>query len=305
VFPDGRLPSPRWRWVMLAGVVMIIVGIVAVALDDGVIHVAFPTQRSPFGVAGFPGDAIVAVTHRLMEVFALVAAIALIGRWRRDDAEERAQIKWVVAAVLLLLATRIVDIANEGRPYDWQVAIVGLGTGVAFALVAIAIGVAILRYHLYDIDRVISRSLGWAVLTGILLLVFASAVFALQRVFGAFGMEGLLGISQDEPLVVAASTLIAFAAFQPLRYRVQRAVDRRFDRGRYDAERTAIAFSDRLRHETDMATVTQDLVRTTDLSVAPSSLSVWLRHGPAVTSAHRTTRTVTIPGRTDPMVSAR
>lgn len=130
-------------------------------------------------------------------------------------------------------------------------------------------GVAILRYRLYEIDRLISRTIGWAIVTGLLVAVFAGAVVGLQAL--------LAGFTQGQTLAVAASTLVAFALFQPVRRQVQRAVDRRFDRARYDAERTAGAFADRLRDETDIETVTADLTATTRAALAPAGLGIWIR----------------------------
>jgi hypothetical protein len=281
LFPDGRLPSGRWRWVIPVAALTLAIGIVGVVFSDRPIVLAWPTYRSPFAVAGFPGETLGLLADRLVLVLAIAAAIALLGRWRRDDPVERAQIKWVVAAVLVWLGAKLVESIFDTGRYDWQSAILGIVESIAFTLVAVAIGVAILRYHLYDIDRVISRTVGWTVVTGALVAVFVVAVISMQSLSALVGLHGAVaGVAQGETLAVAASTLLAFALFQPLRRRVQQVVDRRFDRARYDADRTAAAFSERLRHETDMATVTQDLARTTDLTMAPASLSIWLRAGP-------------------------
>jgi hypothetical protein len=140
---------------------------------------------------------------------------------------------------------------------------------VATALIPIAIGIAILRYRLYEIDRVISRTIGWAIVSGMLVAVFVGGVFALQAI--------LAGFTQGETLAVAASTLVAFALFQPLRRRVQRVVDHRFDRARYDGERTAAAFAERLRDEIDLARLRESLALTARDAVRPTVASVWLR----------------------------
>jgi len=136
--------------------------------------------------------------------------------------------------------------------------------------IPIATGIAVLRYHLYDIDRVISRSIGWAAVTSVLVAVFVVAVVALQAL--------LEGITQGQTLAVAASTLLAAALFQPLRRRVQVAVDRRFDRARYDGERTAAAFGERLRNEVDLAGLETELTETVALALRPGSTTVWIRH---------------------------
>ena len=133
----------------------------------------------------------------------------------------------------------------------------------------IAIGIAILRYRLYEIDRIISRTVGWAVVTALLLAVFASLVIGLQAI--------LADLTQGETLAVAASTLAAAALFQPVRRRVQHLVDRRFDRGRYDGDRAAAVFGERLRDRVDLAGVERDLHRVADETLRPASVSIWVR----------------------------
>jgi DNA integrity scanning protein DisA with diadenylate cyclase activity len=141
--------------------------------------------------------------------------------------------------------------------------------GIALLLVPVAIGISILRYRLYEIDRLISRTIGWALVTGVLVSVFAGGVLALQAI--------LAGFTQGQTLAVAASTLMAFALFQPVRRRVQRAVDHRFDRERYDGERTAAAFADRLRDQVNLAELETDVIQTVASALRPTSTSVWLR----------------------------
>jgi len=144
---------------------------------------------------------------------------------------------------------------------------------IGFALLPIAIGIAILRYRLYDIDRIISRTIAYLIVTGILALVFAGAVL----LFGAI----LSPVFGENPVAVAVSTLIVAALFQPLRRRVQSVVDRRFNRARYDAQRTADSFATRLRDQVDLTAVAGDLVATADASLSPASAAVWLREGGA------------------------
>jgi hypothetical protein len=138
-----------------------------------------------------------------------------------------------------------------------------------FAL-PIVIAIAILRYRLFEIDRIISRTIGWAAVTGVIATVFAVVVVTLQAV--------LASVTDENTLAVAVSTLVAFALFQPVRRRVQRAVDRRFDRSRYDGERTAAAFGERLRHEVDLTGLEADIGRTIGLALRPSSTGVWIRN---------------------------
>jgi len=140
---------------------------------------------------------------------------------------------------------------------------------LALLALPLAIGVAILRYRLYDIDRIISRTLSWTTVTVVLLVVFAGLVVGLQAL--------LIDVTQGQTLAVAASTLAAFALFQPVRRRVQRAVDRRFDRARYDSELTAAAFAERLRTEVDLDAVASDLTGSIERTLRPTTLELWLK----------------------------
>jgi membrane protein implicated in regulation of membrane protease activity len=146
---------------------------------------------------------------------------------------------------------------------------------VAFMFPPIAIGIAVTRHRLYEIDRLISRGLSWAVLSGLLLAVYAAAVLVIQTLLG--------GVIQGQTVAVAGSTLLAAALFQPLRRRVQVAVDHRFNRARYDAERTATDFAERLRDEVDLATVSGDIVGVVDTALRPTTIGVWIRRpGPTI-----------------------
>ena len=266
LFPDGRPPSPRWRGAIALGVVGVVLPIIGYAIDPNPLPI-YPAYTSPFGIRGLNGAVLVYLGYAIMLVLLVGSAVALAVRWRRGDPLERTQIKWVVAAAVVTLVTEIINVATFRA--DEPNAIMTVIASAAIALIPIAMGIAILRYRLYEIDRIISRTIAYAALTGILGAVFASAILLLQSALVAF--------TQGQTVVVAGSTLAVFALFQPLRRRVQSTVDHRFDRARYDAERTATAFADRLRHEVDMETVTGDLARTTDLTVAPSSLAIWLR----------------------------
>ncbi len=266
LFPDGRPPTPRWRWTISAGVLAIVSVAVGQTLQPGPLRL-FPEHENPLGMAGFPGDALVALGYMVMLVLLVSAAVALMVRWRSGTATERTQIKWVAGATVVLVATEVVNVATF-RP-DQIDSVTTLAASIGIALVPIAMGIAILRYRLYEIDRIISRSISYAVVTGILVSVYAAGILLLQA--------ALSTVTQGQTVAVAASTLAVFALFQPVRRRVQRTVDHRFDRARYDAGRTSIEFGERLRNEVDMGAVTGDLVRTARVSVAPSMLAVWLR----------------------------
>ena len=156
---------------------------------------------------------------------------------------------------------------------SWATDVGGIAVGALsvalLALVPLAVGIAILRYRLYEIDRIISRTIGLALVTGLLIAVFASSVVALQA--------ALTGFTQGQTLAVAASTLVAFSLFQPVRHRVQRAVDRRFDRARYNGERTAAAFADQLRDEVDLPSLQRQLAGVVGTAVRPDGVAIWLR----------------------------
>ncbi len=178
---------------------------------------------------------------------------------------ERQQIKWFAAAAARgSVAPRLHGIREPDRTR-----LTCSPPVVVIPLVPIAIGVAILRYRLYEIDRIVSRTIGWAIVTGLLVAVFAGLVVALQAL--------LAPVTNENTLAVAASTLVAFALFQPLRRRVQRAVDRRFDRARYDGQRTVDAFAERLRGSRDLTTVDEALLATVASAMQPQSATVWLR----------------------------
>ncbi len=150
---------------------------------------------------------------------------------------------------------------------------------VGLMLVPVSVGIAVTRYRLYDIDRLVSRGLAWGVLTLAIVCIYAGGVLVLQNL--------LAGVTQGETLSVAVTTLVAAALFQPLRLRLQRAMDHRFDRARYDAERIAAAFAERLRSQVDLGSVTDDLMTTIGGSLTPASVMIWLRSANAVTMSER------------------
>ncbi len=268
VFPDGQLPGPRWRWPVGAIAGAVIAGTALVVVAPGPIGDSL--ANNPLGVTGIPGLEAASALGASLAALALPAALvvalaAIVVRFRRARGAERPQLKWFVAAnilVAIFLMLSVADGATEPTVVD-MLAVYSLG------LPPVAIGIAILRYRLYEIDRLISRTIGWAAVTGLLVAVFAAVVVALQA--------ALAGVTQGQTLAVAASTLVAFALFQPLRRRVQRAVDRRFDRARYDAERIAVTFAERLRDEVDLGEVVDGMRATVEATVRPASAAVWLR----------------------------
>jgi hypothetical protein len=267
VFPDGRLPGPRWRWPSGAIVALIVVGSAIVVMRPGPLGASL--ADNPLGVRGFSGsEAFWALGEILAAAalpFALVLALAaVIVRVRRSGEVERAQLKWFVAAYFAAAAVVAVSFADGATQ-----TLIDLLAPWSLSLPPIAVGIAVLRYRLFEIDRIISRTIGWAVVTGTLLAVFGGAVLGLQAL--------LSDVTQGQTLAVAASTLVAFALFQPVRHRVQSAVDRRFDRARYDGQRTVDAFAEHLRNEVDLARLSGAVLVTADEAVRPAAAGLWLR----------------------------
>ncbi len=268
VYPDGRLLSPRWRWVVAA----IVLALATSVLQTGFAPRLIPdtNAENPFYIAGLEPLLRMADTPDILGSVLFLSAIASVAiRYRRGNAIERQQLKWLIAitAMSVIAWTAVTVGILVGAPVVMTAGwIAGL---LAFAGFPIAIGIAVLRYRLYEIDRIVSRTIAWAVVTGVLVAVFASGVVALSA--------ALIGFTQGETLAVAVSTLAAATLFQPLRRRVQRAVDQRFDRASYDGQRTVEAFAERLRDEVALDAVVADLHETVATSIKPSSLGLWLR----------------------------
>jgi hypothetical protein len=272
IFPDGHLLSPRWRWLVVLTIAALIATTPANLVAPG--RIGTFGIENPIGMDPVPPVvAALEATTNWMSIFLFGGAVlAVVVRYRRGGPVERQQLKWLIAvAAVAAVAFPLAFLVQEGMVSDLLL-LVGL---LALMALPIAIGVAILRYRLYEIDRIVSRTLGWALISGVLVTVFVGLVIGLQTV-----LEDVL--NQGDTLAVAASTLVAFALFQPVRRRVQRAVDRRFDRARYDAERTAAAFAERLRDEVDLDSVEAGLTDLASRSLRPVSVGLWLR-----TAVHR------------------
>jgi hypothetical protein len=277
LFPTGSLPGPRWRVPAAVVLAALGVGLIGAAFRPGEI-VAGSGFVNPFGVDWWPVilqpvvDAIpVAVLASL-----LLGVLAMIARYRRGDRVVRLQIRWFVTAVAIVplsLVAMLIEVVLRsagGKGADAPNGLISaLVPYAAILALPIAIGIAVTRYRLYEIDRLISRTIGWALVTGVLVAVFGGTVIGLQALLDR--------IMQGQTLAVAASTLIAFALFQPVRRRVQRLVDRRFDRARYDGDRTAAAFAERLREQVDLAGLEADFAGVVDGALRPTSVGVWIR----------------------------
>jgi hypothetical protein len=272
LFPTGRLLSPRWRPVAwLAGAATA----VWTALTSFRTELeAAPGQviTNPIGVAavGNPEEGLVGpVLIGLMVVLAAAAFGSLVVRFRRSRGEERQQLKWFTYAAAL------VPLSGVG---DALPAPVGdLATALPIVFLPVATGIAILRYRLYDIDRLINRTLVYGLLTALLAGVYAGAVLVLGQLFG--------GMTRDPPSwVVAGATLAVAALFQPARRRIQAVVDRRFNRRKYNAAKTIEAYSVRLREQVDLDTLSTELLAVVDQTVQPTRVLLWLRPSPAGSS---------------------
>jgi hypothetical protein len=275
-FPTGRLPSPRWRAVVL---------IAAVPFASPVITNLFgslspwagnypASVTSPLALGGFGGSlvSLLSMLSGVLGVVALVCVVAsLVVRYRRAQGVERAQLKWFAYVGLVVVPTLLVAIVTGATSgplailtnVAWVTAIGGV------TLLPITIGIAVLRYRLYEIDRIVSRTISWVILTVLVAASFVTFILVFQAI--------LAPLTRSNELAVAGSTLVAFGLFQPIRRRVQRLVDRRFNRTRYDAERTVAAFAERLRDEVDLEHLRAEILATVAQAVEPVSISLWLR----------------------------
>ena len=266
VFPDGRLPSRAWRWVLWAFLAVVVEVGLPDMLRPGLIG-ASPFVN-PLGWTGDPRvlDVLSAISSLSAPIAMPIAIGASVVRYRRGTATERQQLKWFGAAAALSVIGLVVAVVGQGLPFSvvaWILAIIGL------CLIPVAIAIAILRYRLFEIDRIISRTVSYGVVTGILALVFIGTILVSQTVLASF--------FSGSSVAVAASTLVVAALFQPLRRRVQSVVDRRFNRSRYDAERTAAAFGARLRDEVDLANLNAEVRQVVAATVAPAIVGLWIR----------------------------
>jgi hypothetical protein len=273
LFPDGRLPSRRWLPFAWLNVVVAVVGTVAVAFLAGPIPALDPIEN-PLGLEGArtllgPVATISGALER--GILGIIAVGSLFLRLRRARGEERQQIKWFAyAASVVVIGAILTYVVPEATDARW-VGQVGLALlAVGFVGIPIAIGIAILRYRLYDIDLIINRTLVYGPLTATLVALYFGVVVLLQRLFVALTDE-------ESTLAVVASTLVIAALFTPLRRRIQGFIDRRFYRSKYDAARTLEAFSAKLRDETDLNALRDDLVGVVRETMQPSHVTLWLR----------------------------
>jgi hypothetical protein len=255
-FPNGRPPSPRWRLLVWVAITTGLLQAVCAALSNVDFSANFPWLRDPVTVVAPLGT-----VYNVAELAGLTvlpaSAASMIVRFRRAGQEERLQLKWFMYASAVAALVVSVGSFFTSSPL--------IGFDIFFPLIPAAVGIAILKYRLYDIDRLISRTLAYAILTGVLLSVYAGLVLVSTEV-----------LRLHTAVAVAAATLAAVALFNPVRLRVQRIVDRRFNRVRYDADQTVAAFAAALRDAVDLDTIEAGLVATVNNAVEPAHISLWL-----------------------------
>jgi hypothetical protein len=273
LFPDGRLPGPRWRWALwaylavaalwIAGTVVISVWAIAghhVQVDSGGNLLAID---HPSGWAAWWG-AVQGLFFPVLGACWLASVAGQVVSYRRSSGDRREQLKWLIGGSGIAVAGGLLGVPFSDSP-DQVLQVAGNIGLVAVLALPLSMGVAILKYRLYDIDRILSRTVAYAIITGLLVGIYAGLVLLATRVLGF-----------SSTWAVAGSTLAAVALFTPVRRRVQRAVDRRFNRARYDADQTVAAFAGRLQDAVDLDAVRADLLGSVAAVLEPAHVSVWL-----------------------------
>jgi hypothetical protein len=268
VFPDGRLPGALWRWVAGFTVSAVVAGAVLAAFSPGAV-LEHPFEN-PLGIEDLPNAS--KAVEAFMYALVMVGASSMLARLRHAGRVERLQIKWFAYATTVSISGVVLKntvFPALGGTWVWWVGLVLTTVGLAGS--PVAMGIAILRYRLYEIDLLINRTLVYGSLTVTLALVYFGSVVATQATFRA-----LTGQEQQPQLAIVVSTLVIAALFNPLRRRIQGFIDRRFYRRKYDARKTLEAFSARLRDETDLEALSEDLVGVARSTMQPEHASLWL-----------------------------
>jgi uncharacterized membrane protein YhdT len=271
LFPTGRLPSRRWRplgWLIVA---YVIVGVIASAFSLGA-NAGLGPIRNPLGIEGFSD--VYDMVLNLLPLLYVAVATSLFVRLRRATGVERQQIKWFVYAVAATISGIILAYMIPGlidTPLWFERAGYALNVTVTPAI-PISMGIAILRYRLYEIDILINRTLVYGALTAMLAVIYFSGVATVQAIF-----RTVTGQQQQPQIAIVVSTLVIAALFNPLRRRLQGFIDRRFYRRKYDARKTLEAFSAKLRDETDLEALSDELVSVVRQTMQPPHVSLWLR----------------------------
>ncbi len=259
LFPTGQLRSRQWRpaaWFVGGAFALVTVSALIAATRTWAHPFSLSGSAIPAGLTGV----LVLMSVVPLSAALLVSVVAVVVRFAKSSGEERSQLKWCAAAALVLAVEFVVSI--------WVTsAAVNVLQSLAFLCLWMAIAIAVLKYRLYEIDRIISRTLAYAIVTGLLIGVYAGLVLLATQV-----------LTLKSPVAVAGSTLVAAALFNPLRRRVQWAVDRRFNRARYDADQTVAAFAARLKDAVDLDAVQTDLASVVQRAVEPAHVSLWTNH---------------------------
>jgi hypothetical protein len=275
LFPDAQLPSPRSRALLRAYLVLGAVYLAAVwaAAGQALTHRHLSVDPGGGLTAIDQPAGWFALTQQVILIAYVVFWVVFVGRqvmsWRHADGERRQQLKWLISGSALCVLGGVTIVLGAALSSNANPVVANTVTSVAtvaLAALPVGVGVGILKYRLYEIDRIISRTLAYAIVTGLLVGVYAGLVLLATQVLKA-----------SSPVSVAASTLAAAALFNPLRRRVQRVVDRRFNRARYDADRTVAAFAGRLQDAVDLGTARADLVGTVQQALEPAHATLWLR----------------------------
>jgi hypothetical protein len=271
--PTGSPPSRRWRWWARATAAAPAVSLLAIALAPRPFDRPYRATGNPLDLSDLGGALLVTYqgAFAVTNLAVVVGAASLVVRFRRARGTERQQLRWVALAAALAAPGSVVLLAAAAMGASPD--LLGWVAGSYFAILPLAIGAAILRYRLYDLDRIVSRTLAYGLLSVLLGGGYAGLVLGLGQLLG-----------RSSSLAVAGATLAVAAAFQPARHRVQQAVDRRFNRRRYDAAQTIEAFSARLRQQVDLDTLTSDLLAVVEQTMQPTQASLWLR--PSVPASH-------------------
>jgi hypothetical protein len=274
LFPDGHLPSSRWRPVAALVVVGVGISMLGHALAVWPLRDTIVPLTKDFIAANQPGlgGTLASIGDAVMFLVAPPIAVAsLVMRYRRSTGVPREQLRWLTFAIFV---TSVVGIGSQvmNQLFSSAIPVANAIAGITVALVPIALTAAILRYRLYDIDRIISRTLAYAVVTSMLAAVFVVSNLALQAVIS--------GATGQSTIAVAGSTLLVATLFQPIRRRVQAPLDRRFDREHVDAAKVVSAFGVRARDEVDLVRLSDAVVSAAGAAVAPATASVWLRVTP-------------------------
>jgi hypothetical protein len=273
LFPDGHLPAGRWRRVggalFAAGLLFAALTFVPLVIAAAGRTVRVDANGAPAALKNPAGIGLVWVIVENIGFFALIISwvvwLALqVPKYRKSSGERRLQLKWLYSGAAVFLVCLGFGLF-QSNDVTGLAAVVGGVLAAGVAALPIALGIGIMKYRLYEIDRIISRTLAYAIVTGLLVGVYAGLVLLATEV-----------LRFSSPVAVAASTLAAAALFNPLRRRVQRIVDRRFNRAHYDAESTVAAFAGRLRGSVDLASIQEELAATVDQAFEPTHVSVWV-----------------------------